>query len=479
MAQPVANVPGAQPAVAPQGTTKKSARWRDLACALSLANLSFLRVWAELLDDDRTYTFWLKTPATPAHFAALMINILILSALIFVAFRLGRRSGKAVRKLIPILFLIVLAILVNNLQELIASPDRSVIFRIAYQEAMIIGVGIGIVFVIAYMISGTRVLRLVLTLLLLLFPFVPVTFARAIWRMTHYDPSAFADGTLARPFPGLAARRVVWVIFDEWDQQLTFPDRDASVRLPQIDRFRNSAFHAENVYEAGRFTGMSMAGLTSGHMVKGIRTLGPRDLTLEFSDSPSAIDWSKQQTVFSRARALGLNTAAVAWWIPYCRILNESLTACEWWAGSNQYNSTGRRLGEILVNQIRSLMETPARSPFGQSLCTQRHAHMYGEMLGSAEAMVNRRDIGLLLLHMPIPHKPYIYERERGDLSYRSTPILSFFDRRRTAYLGALELVDSTVGEIRRSMEQAGTWDDTTILLSSDHGLRSPRPDGK
>jgi arylsulfatase A-like enzyme len=33
-------------------------------------------------------------------------------------------------------------------------------------------------------------------------------------------------------------------------------------------------------------------------------------------------------------------------------------------------------------------------------------------------------------------------------------------------------LVDRTVGEIREILEQAGLWDSTTLLITSDHGFR-------
>src|SRR5262249_1845057 len=32
--------------------------------------------------------------------------------------------------------------------------------------------------------------------------------------------------------------------------------------------------------------------------------------------------------------------------------------------------------------------------------------------------------------------------------------------------------VDRTVGEVRRLLEQAGLWDSTSLLITSDHGLR-------
>src|ERR1019366_8236240 len=36
----------------------------------------------------------------------------------------------------------------------------------------------------------------------------------------------------------------------------------------------------------------------------------------------------------------------------------------------------------------------------------------------------------------------------------------------------SLALLDRTIGEIRRSMEKAGTWDTTTVLFTSDHPYR-------
>jgi arylsulfatase A-like enzyme len=44
-------------------------------------------------------------------------------------------------------------------------------------------------------------------------------------------------------------------------------------------------------------------------------------------------------------------------------------------------------------------------------------------------------------------------------------------------YLGNLLLADRTLGELRKAMERAGVWDSTTLLVSSDHGLRATAQD--
>ena len=68
----------------------------------------------------------------------------------------------------------------------------------------------------------------------------------------------------------------------------------------------------------------------------------------------------------------------------------------------------------------------------------------------------------MLLLHFGVPHGPAIYNLTKASLSAGKD----------ATYLGNIALVDRTLGEIRQALEQAGTWDSTTILLTSDHPLR-------
>jgi hypothetical protein len=54
----------------------------------------------------------------------------------------------------------------------------------------------------------------------------------------------------------------------------------------------------------------------------------------------------------------------------------------------------------------------------------------------------------------------------------KNSPIRGYFD--------SLALLDATLGEIRRSMRAAGTWDQTAVLITSDRPYRSAEAiDGK
>ena len=93
-------------------------------------------------------------------------------------------------------------------------------------------------------------------------------------------------------------------------------------------------------------------------------------------------------------------------------------------------------------------------------------------ILREAEALADDTRFGFTLVHLPIPHAPHAYDRKTGEFTLGNSPIAGYVD--------SLALLDRTVGEIRRSMENAGTWDSTTVLFTSDHPYReSMQLDGK
>jgi len=70
--------------------------------------------------------------------------------------------------------------------------------------------------------------------------------------------------------------------------------------------------------------------------------------------------------------------------------------------------------------------------------------------------------LGLTFVHLPVPHAPYVYDRQKG--TWDTTTERQYFDN--------VALADRALGELRQTMEQAGTWDQTTVIISSDHWWR-------
>ncbi len=82
---------------------------------------------------------------------------------------------------------------------------------------------------------------------------------------------------------------------------------------------------------------------------------------------------------------------------------------------------------------------------------------------GRARHVVSDPEIGLALIHLPVPHPPAIFDRADGAVSYR---LLS-------SYEDDMALVDLELGRLRQAIEDAGLGARTAILVSADHGWRT------
>ena len=91
----------------------------------------------------------------------------------------------------------------------------------------------------------------------------------------------------------------------------------------------------------------------------------------------------------------------------------------------------------------------------------------YLTTLDRALRLVTRPEIGLAFLHMPVPHPPAIYNRKQHQLTA---------ENRNGSYADNLALADATLGKLRQAMEASGQWDNSFVLLTSDHPLRGRGP---
>jgi hypothetical protein len=446
----------------------------DWLAALSLANLVFLRCWAELLSPEQTRIYWLDNTPAPAHYVSLIIDIILLGTFFYALMGGLRRKSRWATRIMLASGLLILISLVNSLRTLIANPGTSLFLRFVEQRAPVIGVGVAIVLVGALVFGGIRALRPVYRMLIVISPFLLFTVGQSVYRIATYREDAIHDGPMAAHLPAkpAGAPRVLWVVFDEWDEDLTFRERPPRIPLAEIDRLRDSGFWATEAIRPNMFTDWSMPALTTGIPVEYVNPDGPNELMILPRAATTSIPWSRQDTVFRAARKMGFNTAVVAWAIPYCRVLKNDLSDCWWWSGSNQFNSVGATLPEMIVNRPRSLYENIYRSPFGQSLSTARHAWVAENVVAKSLEVARNPGIGLALLHMPVPHPPYFYNAATGKNDLGATPLTGLLRQNQEGYVDALALTDKIIGEVRRSMEQVGLWDTTTVILTADHPYR-------
>jgi Sulfatase len=454
---------------------------RDLAIALSLANICYLRVWSELLTYRRADTYLMEAPPGPAAFMAAMAGVVLMAGLLWSLAVWARATlSKPAFGVAEIGFLVFLVVPLNAIRAVLSQHFpylKSPLFEL-------IGTGGVKIMAVVLIVGGLacallfhgRVAPIVATVLTAFLPFCAVTFGQAIWKAAHYDATNFAARPpaplLPAPLPlGKDSPRVLWILADEWDYRLTFIDPDRTLQLPEISRLRGEVLFADHALPPGPETPVSIPGYFTGKFVQGVGYDGPRELQIVYRGASEAVPWSTQPNVFASAREIGFNTALVDWFHPTCRVL-DGIAYCKWWEMAMQHNSMGRTFWPLLVNQPRSFFETTMLSVFGQSLSVRQQTDTYHAILDTGLAVANDPKFGFSFVHLPIPHAPHAYDRRTGGFTLKNSPIRGYID--------SLALLDRTLGEIRQSMKAAGTWDKTTVLMTSDHPYREAElVDGK
>jgi hypothetical protein len=434
---------------------------RDLILALSLANLCYMPAWSKLIAHDPLGEI-LRYDLS--QYQGLLISVLLLGAALWSAMTLVRWSQKAgVMRLAEWAFLLILIVPISGFlhtQVPAYSPHRAPNpLQSTHGVVWLAAIPIGASLLVRFRKS---MIRLFVVILLVMSPFVVITFTQAALLMTE-----FRDKRLAHPVPTRQSRpRILWLVFDEMDERLAFARRPPTVRLPELDRLRAESLSAEDAHPPSWWTIASMPALITGKLVSAAKATSPSELALTYAGTEESVPWSAEPNVFSRAREAGSNTALSGWLPPYCRIIGHTLTKCTNWAPRTPLWKGMQEQMRRVIDSLPLASSLMDREPWWQrwlvSNAQSTAQWTYTAMLKEARQWATDPDLGLIFVHWAFPHFPVIYDRHRDILQLNSQG--NYFDN--------LVLVDRTLGELRRAMEQAGLWDSTIVLVTSDHSFR-------
>jgi hypothetical protein len=451
---------------------------RDALTAVSLANLCFLSAWLVLIKPAHyAYYNWEYDPGL-AEFFGLVFDIVLLGGLLWTMVSLARLSRNwFVTGVTRWGFLALLVIPLNA--SLHDRGDQTL-------ASLFWGYGwLTILFLLLCCASialifrwPDRAIRVATFVLLILSPLVLVNLYSTVRLRLTRGPSqqSFLNQPATKAGRRQQGTHVVWMIFDEMDQRLAFTERPSGIELPELDRLRRQALYARNSYPPAGATLISLPALVTGKLVSGVEPVRPNEMRLTFDDNTSA-NWSETPNIFTGAHELGVSTAVAGWYHPYCRVLGKDIDHCDWVPVIDQINPVP---GQMIVAKSMELWARDAlfTVPFAFRLFSERydagrredHIQEYDRIMESARKICADPDLNLVMLHFPVPHHPWIYDRRAG----------SFSTAHNATYLDNLVLADHTLGEMRRALEAHGLWDNSTILVTSDHWWReAPLHDGR
>jgi hypothetical protein len=450
----------------------------DLLIGLSLFNLLLLRVWAQLLPAvvNPANLYYMKQAPHWIHYPAVLGTLFASAAVACALAAWARRSPR--RWPVPLaraaLLLLAMAAAASVWGQLPPELQGSLTARAGpVGGAALALVGLAALAWLlrsrAHLVFGTIEVFAIVG-----FPFLLMTVGQALFAWVRYDPqtfggSSFTAGEAAAALPArpAGAPRVVWIIFDELDQRAVFSARPERLALPQLDRLRAESFFATNAYAPARETRRSMASLLLGRQVTWAMPSGSARLpcAIDGASPDEAVSdcWTHHPNLFAKLRDAGVNAGVAAWYHPYCRIFQDTLTRCSW-AGLPYWDSP--RLLDSLDQQWEEVVKAlPVVRLWLRPGPRIRAAHRDAFELIERAALPLAADpsTGFALLHFPVPHHPDIFDPERAALSTRDER--SYFDN--------LVLADRTLGEVRAAMEAADLWNASTVIVTSDHWWRA------
>jgi hypothetical protein len=294
----------------------------------------------------------------------------------------------------------------------------------------------------------------------------------ALWIVPHLMHIALAQprlqtpatNALAAPAMGTADRRIIWILFDELSYDQTFDHRDADIHLPNFDKLRAGSVSFSNLKPIGYETNRIIPSLFIGNSFKNFRSTVDGRLSFWDESQHHWMEYDSSSTLFGLAQRNGWKTGADGWFNPYCGILAPYLDACYRDVGAflptEEYGASEDKSiwanAAAVPNQFLAALISAKESPASE------HIQTYWAVMVHTHALIDDPQLRFIFLHLPVPHPPGIYDRQRHVV------------RAGGNYLDNLVLADDTLGTLMQQINATPSASQTTVIVTSDHSWRIP-----
>lgn len=440
----------------------------EFIIALSLSNLLFITSWRRLVYPT-SESYHIKLEPYPLDFLGVLLSVILTAAVFYGGLWISRRINKSETPLLTkLIFLGFFVITLNGIRLQFFESESSFYVKIGL---LVVSLLLGIIFFIKW---REKLFILPKTFLLIVSPFIVFTFFQAISGFLTANPQS--ENTITSQIAEIKTKeknniknRVVWIIFDELDYFVPFETNPSKVNLPEFTKLKNESLFATNAVSPAYTTIESIPSLLTGKIIKKSKTLGKNELAVSFEENKTA-KFSEIPNVFQKVKEMNGETAVVGWYHSYCRVIGKDLSACQWESFDTVNDFEPIPLPRIIA---RNFLNCLISLPFGYRLFEQINLKIEGvvensgylkrhsRMMEDSKIVISEPRIDLALIHLPFPHTPSYYNKSTGEFS----PSV-------TSYLDNLALSDKMFGELRKTLEDKGLWENSTIIVSSDHQWR-------
>lgn len=445
--------------------TSRSARRAalDALVSLTLADICFLRVFNALLF-SRDTQYYANSVYSRIDYISALTNILLVGSAIFCGIRATRRLPYPwIRFTAQLSFLALLLPLFDFLRRFlnigfgIFLKHGPFIFAVEAAAA---------IFIIVHF--RRKLVEHCYKLLLFTSPFLAFTtirlsteFAASKWPTADIPLVPIAAGVpIARNPP-----RVVWVIFDEWDERIMSQIISQSQQFPNIRALQAKSLVGTNVYPPAGNTLYSIPSLLCGQILAEVKPASYGTLLVRTAKGGKLQNFRDTENLFAISAIGGSHMAVAGWFHPYSELVPKgSSIAVHWEPIPLLQDFRAASIGRSIYMQERYVF-LPFRV---EETCVDS----FSRIDAFAHSAIRNPNITAAFIHYNIPHMPGIYDPAKNRLSLRIESV----DH---SYRDNLLLVDKVIGEILRDLEASKLTSTTTLILSSDHWWRdSPLSNG-
>ncbi len=264
---------------------------------------------------------------------------------------------------------------------------------------------------------------------------------------------------------------IIIFLFDEMSYEYLYKGREIDSRYPNIKYFSSISTNYHAATAPGNQTLTSIPGLLTGNKYNNI--------TIEYSYIYKISERNKKEfleidrdNLFFAAKQKGMKTIMYGTFLPYCEMLGPSLDECR---SFSIYNYGAINTSFSLFNPFLTTFTIwPHQYPQGiikNRAASELQKEQAEEMIKLAEAALDNAEPFYLFIHFYFTHVPFTFNK-RGYY-HNKEPYLQ--DSKN--YAQCLDYADKVFGDLIMRLKNNKKFDDSIIVLMSDHNYRIMFPD--
>lgn len=437
---------------------------RDALTALSLANLAFYSLWARILDPD--FEYYAAQPGTTVLWVTLL-NLFLLALILWLTSLGWRRRPELARFGRAVFLCLLLLALRVNLGAV--NPSFYLGGTASFQWALplLAMVVVALMFLPRHL---ARVTHVAVKGLRCFSPFILMTLGIVAWHL--FVPSyreRFHDRVSAEFLPAQSGQvNFLLVVLDEFDYGQAVGNRQSSLQMPELDKWRSISLSADHAMAPASETALALPSLLTGRTVTRAQAQGANELLIQHADGPEWEKWSSHPGLIADIRSRGMNLSLSGFFHPYCRLFGDLAVHCV----SVEVPLFGNEMRGLsltsawLVQSRRIIHEVLEALHLHRRIVepeVKQAAYRNSQILmRQVSADLHDPRFGFWFLHLGVPHRPTFFDRHTRAISFISD----------ASYLDALAYSDLLLGELRQDLESSGHTKDTIVLFTSDHHWR-------